>query len=40
MARRVEASAEPGMDQEWRHCHSLDLSPILAAALEDFDEKG
>jgi AcrR family transcriptional regulator len=40
MARRVEANAEPGMDQEWRHCHSLELSPILTAALEAFDEKG
>jgi AcrR family transcriptional regulator len=40
MARRVEASADPGMDQAWRHCHPLELSPILAAALEAFDEKG
>jgi AcrR family transcriptional regulator len=40
MARRVDASAEPGVDQEWRQCHPLELSPILAAALEAFDEKG
>jgi len=40
MARRVETNVEVGSDQDWRRCQPLELSPILTAALDAFDEKG